>query len=356
MTTTPRAGSPPLPPLGPVPPETQPGLLSPAQRLAADATVAAQVRAIAADPAVVALHVEHIRTQTERLMGAGIVLGLCFTMTNVQTFAATGSPVGSLGWFAAWLLDPMVSLVLLAVLRAEQLTTRHHVNTGPWPRVAKWVLLSATYLMNTWSAWATGSGSEVVLHSVPPLVVVIAAEALTDLQCALTTCAQRAAHLRTEPPVPAQPGPLLNTSREENQAPVNTPRAASVNPPPPVSPTTPPAFVNNPRATPVNTPRTTGAPSPPAGQPRRAQPTADTRGRRSDPVRRKLLADYLTEARAAWRPGVMISPAWVRQVTDCSRGLSSKVAAALNANPAVSATSPAPTTTTAMIDSEGRAA
>jgi hypothetical protein len=52
-------------------------------------------------------------------------------------------------------------------------------------------------------------------------------------------------------------------------------------------------------------------------------------------VRRKLLADYVGEARAAWTPGVVVSPAWVRQVTDCSRGLSSKVAAALNADPAL---------------------
>jgi hypothetical protein len=64
----------------------------------------------------------------------------------------------------------------------------------------------------------------------------------------------------------------------------------------------------------------------PVGEPRR------TPGKRSTgPVRRKLLADYLGEARSAWVPGVVVSPAWVRQVTGCSRGLSPKVAAALNA-------------------------
>ena len=66
-------------------------------------------------------------------MWAGIVLGLCFTMTNVQTFAAAGAPVGSLAWWSAWLLDPMVSLVLLAVLRAEQVTTRYQVTPGCGP-------------------------------------------------------------------------------------------------------------------------------------------------------------------------------------------------------------------------------
>ncbi|MCA1703021.1 MAG: hypothetical protein LC808_07005 [Actinobacteria bacterium] len=46
---------------------------------------------------------------------------------------------------------------------------------------------------------------------------------------------------------------------------------------------------------------------------------------------RKLLGEYLAEARATWSPGVVITPAWVRQVTACSRGLSSKVARALAA-------------------------
>jgi hypothetical protein len=333
-----------------------------AQRLAAEATAAAHLRSVAADPAVVALQVERIRTQVERLMGIGIVLGLCFTMTNVQTFAATGTSVGSLGWFAAWLLDPMVSLVLLAVLRAEQLTTRHHVTTGVWPRVAKWVLLTATYLMNTWSAWAAGSASGVVLHSVPPLVVVIAAEALTDLQYALTTCAHHAAQARSNPPVPAQDDhPLLNTHPSEPEIPVTAPRVAFVNGPPPVSPNPPVPPVNATRPAPVNTSRTPEQPARPEGQPHPTQrrtppPRPRTAGTAGAP-RRKVLADYLAEAQAAWTPGVVISPAWVRQVTDCSRGLSSKVATTLNANPAVSAASPAPTTaTTATIDSEGRAA
>jgi hypothetical protein len=313
-------------------PQTQQMPVSPAQRLAAEATVAAHLRTVAADPAVVALQVERIRTQVERLMGIGIVLGLCFTMTNVQQFAATGAPVGSPGWWVAWVLDPMVSLVLLAVLRAEQLTTRHHVTTGPWPRVAKWVLLTATYLMNTWSAWAAGSASGVVLHSVPPLVVVIAAEALTDLQYALSTCAQHAAQRRIEPPVPAQgEHPLVNPTLPEREPLVNAPRAASVNGPPPVSASTPAALVNTPRRAPVNTPE----PSSPVGHPRRPRQAAPaTHSRAADTAgtggRRKLLADYLAEAQAAWRPGVVVSPAWVRQVTDCSRGLSSKVAATLN--------------------------
>ena len=53
-------------------------------------------------------------------------------------------------------------------------------------RVAKWFTLGATYFMNTWASWATGSAAGVVLHSVPPLLVFVAAEAVTDLRERIT--------------------------------------------------------------------------------------------------------------------------------------------------------------------------
>jgi hypothetical protein len=196
--------------------------------------------------------IEKVRAQVDRLCWAGIVLGLAFTMTNVQTFAAAGSPAWSLPWLAAWLLDPMVSVVLLAILRAEQVTARHQIRTGPWVRRAKWFTLAATYTMNTWASYAAGSLSGVVLHSVPPLVVFVAAEAVTDLRDKLTEAANAAFEKTTRPPVHERP-------------------------------------------------RTT----------------------------RRTFTDYLTVARSAWTPDVEVTPAWVRKVTSCSRGLSSRVAAAL---------------------------
>lgn len=80
----------------------------------------------------------------------------------------------------------------------------------------------------------------------------------------------------------------------------------------------------------------------PSREPRRALRTA----RAAAPVPRKLLADYVAEARAAWTPGVVVSPAWVRQVTDCSRGLSPKVAAVLTAEHDTPNSTTGPVTTT----------
>ncbi|HEU5486478.1 MAG TPA: hypothetical protein VFU98_16325 [Microlunatus sp.] len=234
-----------------------------AQRLAQDAAEAAEVRAHQTHPDVVALRIERVRTQVDRLCWAGIVLGLAFTMTNVQAFAAAGAQPWSLAWLAAWVLDPTVSLVLLAILRGEQITARYQVRTGPWVRTAKWFTLSATYLMNTWASYADASPSGVVLHSVPPLVVFVAAEAITDLRDKLTEAVI-----------------VAFTEAAARQA-------DSVH--------------------------------------RRTR----HRPRRSN--RRKLFADYLAEVRAAYRPGVAVTPAWVRQVTACSRGLSPRLSAALRA-------------------------
>ncbi|WP_312864899.1 hypothetical protein [Saccharothrix tamanrassetensis] len=247
-------------------PPTAPTDETSAGRLAREAAEAAVLRAHQARPDVVALRVERVRAQVDRLCWAGIVLGLGFTMTNVQQFAAGGSEVWSLPWLAAWLLDPTVSLVLLAILRAEQVTARYRVRTGPWVRRAKWFTLAATYVMNTWASYAAGSLSGVVLHSVPPLVVFVAAEAVTDLRDKLTE-AVSAAFTEARPPEPMATG-------------VREPMPA----------------------------RVTG---------------------RTSAGARTSFGEYLAAAREAWMPGTVVTPKWVREVTGCSRGLSSRLAATL---------------------------
>src|SRR5690606_1456831 len=124
-----------------------PGPARKAEVLVRDAADAAELRAHQTDPDVIALRTERVRAQEDRSCWAGIVLGLAVTMANVQSFAAGDAPPRSPPWLAAWLLDPTVSLVLLAILRAEQVTARYQVATGPWVRRAKWFTLSATYVM-----------------------------------------------------------------------------------------------------------------------------------------------------------------------------------------------------------------
>ena len=269
-----------------------------ADQLARQAHEAAEVRALAAHPDVLALRVERIGAQIDALLWAGIGLGLLFTTVNVQRFAAAGAPAFSTVWWAAWLLDPMVSLVLLAVIRAEQVTARHQLPRSTWARVTKWATFMATYVMNTWEAWGLHGGTlspaGVVLHSIPPLLVLLAAEAGPELREQLARSAAAA-------------GGAVDTSVREPVA-------------------TPVEDVHEHRGEVAGEAGTHGA------EPARQRP---------GPVRRRRLDDYLAEARAALATAratgdaPVVTPSWCRAVTGCSAGTSVKLAAALRAPDAV---------------------
>lgn len=294
-------------------------------RLATEAEQAARVRELTTHPDVIALRVERVRAQVDALLWAGIVLGLAFTMVNVQEFAADGAGPDSPAWWVAWLLDPMVSLVLLAVLRAEQVTARYQVELPAWARRTKWLTFAATYVMNTWTSWGLDGGplswSGVVLHSVPPLVVFATAETGPGLRDRLTESVHRALveHTTTRATDPA-------TDPAATLAPVAVPVSTSA--------------VHEPTTAGVREPTSAGVHEPPAApvpaRPARARRTT-TGGRRKTgrPVPRRLLADYLVEARAALDTAhasgeqVDPSPVWCREVTGCSIGTSVKLAAAL---------------------------
>jgi hypothetical protein len=211
------------------------------QRLAAQAAEAAEVRDWQTHPDVVALRVEKARGVVDRFLWTGMVLGLLFTMTNVQQFAAhtTGVAAGSLGWWAAWLLDPTVSLVLLGILLAERHTSRWQVLMGQWTRIAKWALLAATYVMNTWQAYTAGNPAGIVLHSVPPLVVFMGAEAVTDLHDKLTEAVHRAHAYATNR---AEHKAKAEREKAERDTPAEQTRPAPSATPVPLAPPAPAPF------------------------------------------------------------------------------------------------------------------
>jgi len=152
--------------------------MSRAEVLKRRADEAAQVRRYDTDPDVVAYRLERRAVLGTGLIWAGIVLGLAFTVPNVQQFVAGDAEPWSIVWVTAWLLDVMVSLPLIGVLVLEQAVTRHEVQLGVWARVLKWGALSATYAMNTWESWAHLDAAGILVHSVPPLIVFVCAEVL----------------------------------------------------------------------------------------------------------------------------------------------------------------------------------
>ncbi|GII91155.1 hypothetical protein [Sinosporangium siamense] len=171
-----------------------------AAKLALAASDAADVRAYDTNPDVIAYRIERMRAWVDRLIWSGMILGLAFTAVNVQQFAAAGAATYSLAWWSAWLLDPLVSLILIGALIGEQIISRHQIKAGPWVRALKWVALSATYAMNTWSAWESLDAAKILLHSVPPGMVFCAAEAVTDLRHLITEAVHAAYRAAAAPP------------------------------------------------------------------------------------------------------------------------------------------------------------
>ena len=109
----------------------------------------------------------------------GHPLGLAFTMTNVRVRRGRRAS-WSLPWWSAWLLDPMVSLVLLAVLRAEQVAARTVCALAV--DASGEVVHARGHLRDEHWRAAGRIAAVIVLHSVPPLVVFVATEAVTDLR------------------------------------------------------------------------------------------------------------------------------------------------------------------------------
>jgi hypothetical protein len=164
-----------------------------AERLEREAQLAARIRTLKTDADVVALYVERKRTLVLRLLWAAVILGLLFTLVNVQQFASAGSAVGSFTWLTAWLLDPMVSLPLVAFLTAEVLVARYKLRLDFWAQAGKWLTLGLAYLLNTWASWSAGSPAQILLHSVPVLIVFVATQAAPGIQGQLTEAVIRAA-------------------------------------------------------------------------------------------------------------------------------------------------------------------
>lgn len=185
-------------------PAEQPSAAVPAANVMIPAAATADLEA----PEVVAGDVARVGSTIDRWALVSIYLGLAFTMVNVQQFAAAGAAPWTLPWLAAWLLDPMVSILLLVVVRAEQITARWQVSLGWKVTAAKWVFFAATYVMNTWASWRDQVPSLIVLHSIPPILVLIGAEVLPVLREGLTEAvlkARRYAETAARTTLPADP-------------------------------------------------------------------------------------------------------------------------------------------------------
>lgn len=162
------------------------------------------------------------------------VAALTFTATSVTRFAVHhGVPQG-----IAWMLDPMVGIALGAVLVFDGVLSEHGIRPGGWAAVLRWFAGGATWLMNVWdSVWPEGTGwglprhldpAGVVLHSIPPVLLIVLAEAITRYRQAILArirFVEAAAAVVNVPRSSTPPEPPAAASAEGPQSPPDEPPA-----------------------------------------------------------------------------------------------------------------------------------
>ncbi|MET7538263.1 hypothetical protein [Streptomyces sp. NPDC005507] len=143
------------------------------------------MRAPAPPPARMIEALQSLQAGLTKVLVTVAVVAMAFTATNVTLFAIDHHipPV------IAWLLDPMVAVALGAVLIVDGRLSEHGVHPSGWASALRWFAGLSTWLMNCWaSLWPTGSPFGVprhvdpaglVLHSIPPVLLIILAEAIT---------------------------------------------------------------------------------------------------------------------------------------------------------------------------------
>jgi hypothetical protein len=102
---------------------------------------------------------------------AGLVMA--FSLGNIRLFALRHGVEPHIAWFLA----PMVDLALIATLSADAFLSRNGQRPGGWAAALRWFAGLATLLLNTWDALTAGAPGDVTVHMVPPLLLVLLAEA-----------------------------------------------------------------------------------------------------------------------------------------------------------------------------------
>lgn len=107
---------------------------------------------------------------TLALVGA---LVFTFSLGNVHRFALGAEVTDPI----AWLLAPAVDLALVAALFGDAVLSRYQLDAGKWAGALRWFAGLATLGLNSWDAWAHVDPAAIVAHTVPPMLLILLAEA-----------------------------------------------------------------------------------------------------------------------------------------------------------------------------------
>jgi flagellar biosynthesis GTPase FlhF len=113
--------------------------------------------------------VQHAGRTLDRALAVVTAGAMLFAAVGVTLFANHhGVPL-----YAAWALDPLVASALYAVLQAAAILGRHGVQPGVWPTVLQLFAGTATLTMNVWAPVAGRDPAGIVVHAVPPLLMIV---------------------------------------------------------------------------------------------------------------------------------------------------------------------------------------
>jgi hypothetical protein len=110
-----------------------------------------------------------------------------FSLQNVTAFAVEhGTPLRT-----AVVLAPMVDVALVAALVADGVLSRGGVVSTGWGTLLRWFAGIATLTFNVWGSVARQDIAAVVLHAVPPLLLILLAEAAPQYRRQFAALADR---------------------------------------------------------------------------------------------------------------------------------------------------------------------
>ncbi|MEV6978747.1 hypothetical protein [Kitasatospora sp. NPDC093806] len=113
-------------------------------------------------------------------------------------------------------------------LQADSTLSRFGVSAGRWPAVFRWVTGLATVWLNIGAAALAKDLVGVVIHLIPPLLLLLVAEAGPAYRRALARLAKQ-----PQPPLRTRPAPVPQAARQVVNVPLFTLPTAPFTPPPP---------------------------------------------------------------------------------------------------------------------------
>jgi hypothetical protein len=156
------------------------------------ASEAFRLHQLAADPARVALRDRRTRSTVGWVGGFGLVGALGWSTANVQATAAGTLTVADPGWWLSFLVEPVVSVVLLLIfgVRAYLAATKGITITDSRLRRIEIIGLAITLTCNSWKYLPLVAADfqfiQLLIHSIGPIVAVMLVTAIPLLWQYLT--------------------------------------------------------------------------------------------------------------------------------------------------------------------------